>query len=112
CGVISFPLRPSRARVRKFNDTTPRARCPVTTRPPAGRGDSSWPSAATRSNGRGCEGAAGNVEPRHTGHRRRRERGAAARVGVTDAASAVGRGRAEAPAVFEAADTVAHGRYG
>src|SRR5262245_55293642 len=68
-------------------------------RPPAGRGDPTWPSAATRSNDRGPEAAAGVVEPRHTVHRRRRERGAAARVAVPDAASAVGRGRAEAPAI-------------
>ena len=56
-------------------------------------------SAATRSNDRGRERAAGVVEPRHTVHRRRGERGAAARVAVPDAASTVGRGRAEAPAV-------------
>src|SRR5262249_24701414 len=85
--------------VRKWNDTTSRACCPITARPPAGRGDSIWPSAATRSNDRGREVAAGVVEPRHTVHRRRRERGAAARVAVPDAASAVGRGRAKAPAV-------------
>src|SRR6516225_6094471 len=65
----------------------------------AERVDSTWPSAATRSNDRAREVAAGIVEPRHTVHRRRRERGAAARVAVPDAASAVGRGRAEAPAI-------------
>jgi len=44
--------------------------------------------------------AAGVVDPRHTvRRRRRREVGAPARVAVPDAASAVGRGRAEAPAV-------------
>ena len=38
--------------------------------------------AATRSNDGGREVAAGGVEPRHTVHCRRRERGAAARVAV------------------------------
>jgi hypothetical protein len=55
--------------------------------------------AATRSNDGGREVASGVVEPRHTVHRRRRERGVAARVAVPDAASAVRRSGAEAPAV-------------
>ena len=59
----------------------------------------SRPSAAARSDNRGREVATGVVDPRYTVHRRRREVAAPARVAVPDAASAVGRGRAEAPAV-------------